>query len=794
MENKICKLINKRIIILDGASGTELNKRGMPNGACPEKWCIENPRVIGEIHSDYEKAGADIIYACTFGANRVKLSQYKTGNVFHINKTLASIARKSVSRKTLVAGDIGPTGNFVRPFGNMDFEEAVNVFKEQVKGLLAGGVDLFVIETMMDIQEARAALIAVRELTDKFTMVTMTYEKHGRTLGGNDPASSIITLQSLGANAVGCNCSTGPIGMKKIISEMTPYAKVPIVAKPNAGMPKLIGQKTYFDMDPKNFAILGKELIKSGASIIGGCCGTTPRHIYELGKELKSIKPKTPLGKDVKALSSARSYFIIGKDLSIIGERINPTGKKQLKKELLNNKMSTVRKLSKEQEHDGANLLDVNVGTPGINEKKAMLEAISNISIITDLPLVIDSSDVSVIEKALRFYPGRALINSISGEGKKIDKLLKLAKKYGAMFILLPILGKKIPETLPERKRVINKILKNAFKLKFTKNDIVIDALTMSLSSDSKAPLVTLDTIKWCSEKLRMSTVIGLSNVSFGMPSRSIINSSFLYMAKKKGLTLAIADPSTSKPKKNETAIKLLLDQDKDGIKFIKKYSEKYKTKKSEKAHLPPGKEVYKTIVEGERESMRQVVKRALDSGEKASYIVEKRMIPAIVTVGKLFDKKEYFLPQLIASAETMKEGFKMLEPILKKDKTTRKKKAIILMATVKGDIHDIGKNIVSLVLENHGFKIIDLGKDVSSKKIIQAIIRYSPDIVGLSALMTTTMVSMKEVVNMAKREGLKCKFMVGGAVLDKAYAGSIGAEYGKDGVEAVKLAKKLSR
>ena len=794
MRNKIYKLINKKTIILDGASGTELNKRGMPGGACPETWCVENPKVISSIHSDYEKSGADIVYTCTFGANRVKLAQYNASNVFHINKTLASIARKSVSKNTLVAGDIGPTGNFVRPFGNMDFEETVNVFKEQIKGLLAGGVDLFVIETMMDIQEARAALIAVRELTDKFTMVTMTYEKHGRTLGGNDPASSIITLQSLGANAVGCNCSTGPIGMKKIISEMKPYAKVPIVAKPNAGMPKLIGQRTYFDMDPKNFAILGKELIRAGANIIGGCCGTTPGHIHELGKRVKHIKPKMPLEKDIKALSSARSYFAIGKNLSIIGERINPTGKKKLKKELLNNKMSIVRKFSKEQEHNGASLLDVNVGAPGISEKEAMLEAISNISVITDLPLVIDSSDVNVIEKALRFYPGRALINSISGESKKIDKLLKLAKKYGAMFILLPILGKKIPETFFERKKVINKILKEALKNGFTKNDIIIDALTMSLSSDPKAPLVTLDTIEWCSKTLKMSTVIGLSNVSFGMPSRSIINSSFLYLAKEKGLTFAIADPSISKPKKNEAAIKLLLNKDKNGSNFIEKYSKKSKKSQDKKIHLTPGKEVYKIIIEGEKESIKQAVKRVLNSSEKASYILEKRMIPAIVTVGKLFDKKEYFLPQLIASAETMKEGFKVLEPILKKDKTIRKEKAIILMATVKGDIHDIGKNIVSLVLKNHGFKIIDLGKDVSSKKIIQAIRKYSPDIVGLSALMTTTMVSMKEVVNMANREGLKCKFMVGGAVLDRAYAGLIGAEYGKDGVEAIKLAKKLSR
>lgn len=786
--SRLKELLKRRIVILDGAAGTELKKRGMPNGVCSEKWCLENPDVLKNVHKGYVEAGSDIVYTCTFGANRLKLSEYNVKDVVSVNRKLASLAKKAVGKKALIAGDIGPTGEFVKPFGPLDFEKAVNIFKEQVKGLLLGGVDLFVIETMMDIQEARAALIAVKELTNKFTIVTMTYEKHGRTLNGNDPISSLITLQSLGADAVGCNCSTGPKDMIKIVSTMKPYATVPIVAKPNAGIPRLVGDETIFNMKEKEFGSFGKKLVSCGVNIIGGCCGTASGHIVNLKRSLSKAKSISPGKKTISALSSARgSVLLDNKTFNLLGERINPTGKKVLQKELLQGKFSLVRQIAKDQEKEGASLLDVNVGVPGINEKKVMNEVISVLSIATNLPLAIDSSRYEVIESALRLYPGRALINSISGEAKKIKKSLMLAKKYGAMFILLPISGKEIPETFSKRKRVIKKILKEAKKMGFEKDDVAIDGLAMAISYNSKAALEAFRTIEWCSKKLKCNTIIGLSNISFGMPKRHLINKVFLAMLKKKGLTLAIADPLDNKNIKEKLTENLLLN--KNNGKFIKKYSVK---KEKEKQISSKEKSVFQIVLEGDKDGINPRLKRAINSGIPAFKLLNNQMIPAVIKVGDLFDRKEYFLPQLIASAETMEKGIKYLEPLLKKGELGKRKKAIILMATVEGDIHDIGKNIVTLMLKNHGFQIIDLGKDVSVKKITSAIKTHSPDIVGLSALMTTTMVNMQEVLQAAKKEKLKCKFMVGGAVLNRVYAASIGAEYAKDGVDAVRVVQRL--
>ena len=783
--------------MLDGAVGTELYKRGMPSGISPEKWCLQNPDILEAVHLEYKRAGADILYTCTFGANRIKLSRDRITNIVFVNKKLASLAKKAAGRDVLVAGDIGPTGEFIKPFGNLDFDKAVDVFKEQVRGLLLGGVDLFVIETMMDIQEARAALIAVKELTDKFTIVTMTYEKHGRTLNGTDPVSALITLQSLGADAVGCNCSTGPRDMARIISKMKPYAKIPLVAKPNAGFPKLVKGETRFDMGSKRFAGFAKEFVSRGANMMGGCCGTTPEHIYELKKALKGVRPVKPVRSSICALSSARGYFIPGEDkpFAVVGEKINPTGKKKMQKDLLHGKMELVRQAAKEQERNGASLLDVNVGAAGVDEKKAICKAISILSVITNLPLVIDSTDVDAIERALRLYPGRALINSISGEEKRAKKLFSLAKKYGAMFILLPIDGKVIPATFTERKKVIKKLYTEALRNGFTKDDIVIDGLVMAFSSDHRAPCETLKTIEWSLKTLKCKTIVGLSNVSFGMPKREIINASFLKLAKEKGLTLAIADPLVLKGRSDRLATNLLLAKDEGGRKFIGRYSKKESTKKEKVlSSVFSGGHIFRAIIDGDKENIKAIVKKVISKGITPSVILKKHMVPAIIKVGKLFDRKEYFLPQLIASAETMKKGFQCLEPLLKKHELNYRKKSIVLIATVKGDIHDIGKNIVALLLRNHGFKIVDLGKDVSAGKIINEIKRYSPDVVGLSALMTTTMVNMKDVINLSSRLSKRPIFMVGGAAVTKAYALSIGAQYARDGVDAVRIADRAGK
>ena len=488
-KTKIISLLKKKILILDGATGTELQKRGMPSGVCPEVWCLDHPEVIQEIYRAYAEAGSDIVYTCTFGANRFKLGQYGIENVRKINKQMALLARAAVGGKTFIAGDIGPTGHFVEPFGDLEFERAVHAFKEQVRGLLEGGVDLLVIETMMDIQEARAALIAIRETTDLFAMVTMTYEKNGRTLNGTDPVTALITLQSLGADAVGCNCSTGPDSMMPLIAAMKPWARIPLLAKPNAGMPRLIGKQTVFDMSPKDFAAFGKLFVKAGVNLIGGCCGTTPAHIGALKRATAKAKPRVPCLHAISAVSSSRHYRILdqNKSLMIVGERLNPTGKKTLQQELLEGRMTLVRQIAREQENQGADLLDVNVGVPGIDEVKTIRQVISLLSTSTALPLVIDSPKMETIEAALRYYPGRALINSISGEKEKLRKLLPLAAKYGAMFILLPLTEGEIPETAEKRKIIIREICREAGRFGLTKDDFVVDGLVMTVASNPQA-------------------------------------------------------------------------------------------------------------------------------------------------------------------------------------------------------------------------------------------------------------------------------------------------------------------
>jgi 5-methyltetrahydrofolate--homocysteine methyltransferase len=790
----IKKLLEKKVLVLDGATGTQLQKRGMPQGVCPEKWCLDNSDLLGGVHSDYQRSGSDIVYASTFGANRFKLGEYNIGNVEEVNKELVRIAKKSVGRKALVAGDIGPTGQLVKPFGNLDFEEAIQTYKEQVKGLLAGGVDLFVIETMLDIQEARAALIAVKELCDKFTIVTMTYEEGGRTLNGTDPLTALVTLQSLGADAIGCNCSTGPEQMLEFIKAMKPAAGVPLVAKPNAGIPKLIDNKTVFDMGPSEFASFANELIGAGVNMLGGCCGTTPEHINEVKKKISGVKPIIPVRASISAISSARETVVLSKEgaISIIGEKINPTGKKKFQGELTQGKFSYIRQQALEQQKWGAKLLDVNVGAPGIDEEKTMLAVIELLVTITGLPLVIDSSNIAVIEKALRFYPGRALINSISAEKEKLKKLLPLVKKYGAMFIALPLGDKEMPRLFKRRKQIIEHIFKEAAKFGFGKDDIVVDGMVMTVSSDSSAPEQTLKTIEWCSQVLDCNTIIGLSNVSFGLPQRKIVNATFLAMAQEKGLSMVIADPCGLEPITDKWALDLLTGKDKDARNFIDHFKEEAGEVKKEKKEeiISIEDRISRAILEGNREDIQMLVKEAIDSGYMPYGLINDIMIPTITKVGELFDKKEYFLPQLIASAETMKEGFEYIQTFLTEEEG--EKREIILLATVKGDIHDIGKNIVALMLKNHGFKVIDLGKDVSAEKIIEEIKKHNPLIVGLSALMTTTMVNMKEVVELAKKERQDVKFIVGGAVVTRNYAQSIDADYAKDGVEAVKVVKKL--
>jgi len=799
-KNRIKSLLKKGILILDGATGTELQKRGMPGGVCPEAWCAEHPQVLQEVQRAYAAAGAEIIYTCTFGANRLKLGEYGITDVRGLNEKMARLSRRAVGPGVLIAGDIGPTGRFVEPFGDLPFEEAVAVFKEQVAGLLAGGVNLFVIETMMDIQEARAALLAVKETGDYFTCVTMTYEPGGRTLNGTDPVTALITLQSLGADAVGCNCSAGPAEMLPWIAAMKSCATVPLVAKPNAGLPRLIGKTTHFDMDAAEFGAWAAPFAQAGVNLLGGCCGTTPEHIAAIKAATAGQSPEPPRRRALGAVSSARTHLLLdrSKPLFVIGERLNPTGKKQLQQELRDGKMSLVRQMAREQESQGAELLDVNVGVPGIDEPPAMQAVIKAVTASSTLPLVIDSPKLATIEAALRLYPGRALINSISGEREKVEKLLPLAAKYGAMFILLPLTDGEIPAAAAGRAAIVRQVYKEARRYGYTKEDIVVDGLVMTVAANADAPVETLKTVSWASRSFGCRTVLGVSNVSFGLPERKWLNAAMLVLAQAMGLNMAIVNPAGEELQAVKRAADVLMGKDRQATRYIAAYAGS--AAGTDGAAVPagggkpaagkeaaPAERIYQAILEGNREDIVALIAAALPT-LAAGELVDKQMIPAIMRVGELYEKQTYFLPQLMASAEAMKKGLAHLEPLLQAAADRPAGKGRIILATVQGDIHDIGKNIVALMLRNHGYEVIDLGKDVAAGTLLKAIKKHRPRVVGLSALMTTTMTAMPDVIAAARRQGLAVPFILGGAVVTAAYAESLGAAYARDSVEAVRV------
>ena len=788
------RIFDRRVVVFDGATGTELQSAGMPAGVCPEQWCLENPEVLSAVHAAYVKAGAAVVYSATFGANRFKLGQYGLTDVQSINRRLAQLAKKAAG-KALVAGSIGPTGKFVEPFGDLCFDEAVAVFTEQIKGLKSGGADLVVIETMLDIQEARAALLACREAGNMPAIVTMTFERDGRTLNGTDPVSALITLQSLGARAIGCNCSTGPEQMLSCIEAMKPYATVPLVAKPNAGIPRIKGEKTVFDMQPAEFGRWAAKLVKAGANAVGGCCGTTPLHIKAVAAAVKKIKPIGPRINSLSAVSSARRACIFAEQgrLIVVGECLNPTGKKALQEELRQGKMSLVRSLAKEQERQGADLLDVNAGVPGIDEEKTVRHMLSTLAVATDLPLVIDSSNPKVIETALRLYPGRALINSISAEPQKARRLFKLARHYGAMAILLPLTGKKIPATFNQRRNVIQQLLKAAGQAGLSRADVVVDGLVLAVSSQGQAGKETLATLAWCRNSAGVHTIAGLSNVSFGMPERGLLNAAFLAMARAQGLSLVIANPLKPEIRQQVLATDFLLGHDPDAQTFLRFCQSQTQKAAQELKDLTPLEQVSQAILEGNREDIIGLLEKALAAGLAAESLMQDVLVPAITQVGDLYEKKQYFLPQLIASAEAMKKAVAYLEPRLFNTEAYQGKKIAVILATVQGDIHDIGKNIVGLMLKNHGFDVIDLGKDVSTDTIITTLKKTKAVLVGLSALMTTTMVNMDEVIKKAKQAGIDCRFVLGGAVVTEDYARKLGAGYARDGVAAVRMFKQLS-
>lgn len=807
------ELVKKGPVLLDGATGTNLQKAGMPVGVCPEQWILENSEVLIDLQKRYVEAGTDILFAPTFTASRIKLKEYGLeDHLEEMNRKLVALSKEAAKgTNALVAGDLTMTGEQLYPLGDLMFEDLVDVYKEQAKIIAEAGADLFVVETMMSLQECRAAVLAIREVCDLPVMVSLTYNEDGRTLYGTDPVTAVVVMQSLGADAVGMNCSTGPEAMLEPIAKMAEYATIPLLAKPNAGMPELIDGQTVFNVEPEEFAEVGKKLVEEGAAIIGGCCGTTPEHIRALKEAVKGIPVKAPLQTKRRMLTSERKSVEITLDgrFMVIGERINPTGKKKLQAELKEGSLNLVRTMALEQEENGASILDINMGMNGIDEKEMMLRTIYEVTSTVDCPLCIDSSHVDIIEAALRIYPGRALINSISLEKEKFEKLLPIAKKYGAMFILLPLSDEGLPKDSAEKHGIIRTIMDEAVRIGMAKEDIIVDGLVATIGANPNAALECFETFSYCKNELELPTACGLSNISFGLPERTYVNTAFLTMAIANGLTMAIANPSQELLMNAAFASDMLLNKKESDIRYIERMnflSEKYAGMERVMVQKTPagtsaaggetrkestGSGVFQAVLKGNKEHVLEEVKKMLDGGAKPDEIINEHLIAAINEVGELFDKKKYFLPQLISSANTMKLAIEYLEPMLERSNTEAM--ATIVVATVEGDIHDIGKNLVVLMLKNYGYHVIDLGKDVPADVIVDTAMNEGAKVIGLSALMTTTMMRMKDVVELAKEKGCTAKIVIGGAAITESFSDEIGADgYSKDAAECVKLVERL--
>ena len=828
-------LIKQKILVLDGATGTNLQKAGMPTGVCPEKWILEHKDIMIELQMNYINAGSNIIYAPTFSGNRIKLEEYGLDkDLEKMNLELVALSKEAVAKtgyRAYVAGNLTMTGRQLYPIGKLSLEELIDVYKEQIAVLVKADVDLLVVETMMSLAEARAAVIAAKETCELPIVVSMTYNEDGRTLYGTPPEVAVTVLQSLGVDAIGVNCSTGPAEMIPLVAKIKEYANIPILAKPNAGMPELIDGETVYAMTPEEFAEYGRQLVEAGANLIGGCCGTTKDHISALARIVRLTEvPEIDTTKR-RVLASERQLLDIDIDgrFFVVGERINPTGKKKLQEELRNDSLDMVVKMAEEQEEKGAAVLDINVGMNGIDEDAMMQKVIYEVTNTVNLPLCIDSSYVEVIEHALRIYPGRALINSISMEQLKMEKLMPIAKKYGAMFILLPLSDEGLPKDIEEKKTIITTIYDRAIEMGFSKEDIIVDGLVATVGANKKAALETLETIEFCKNEMGLPTICGLSNISFGLPERGFVNTAFLTMAIAKGLTMAIANPSQGLLMNAAFASDLLMNKEGADVAYIenvkpmvdvagnvgtgtgaatgkntvtgdgrKGASSSASNNSGEKDGNISGQgdvnksQLYMNVLKGNKRTMVNDTKKFLEEGFEPQALIEQHLIPAINEVGVLFDKKKYFLPQLIASAEAMELAVSELEPLLPKAEAG-KEKATIVIATVEGDIHDIGKNLVAMMLRNYGYRVIDMGKDVPKEEIVDMAVKEKADVIALSALMTTTMMRMKDVVEYVKELGLNIKVVIGGAVITQSFADEIGADgYSKDAAEACKVVEKL--
>lgn len=794
--------VRERVLVLDGAMGTMLQERGLKAGQSPEELNLALPDVVAGVHQAYLASGAEIIVTNTFGGNREKLSHYGLeGRLREINRAGVTLARNAAGKDAYVAASIGPTGRFVEPVGDLSFDRMAAIFREQAETLIEAGTDLITLETFLDIKEIRAALIAIREISPTIPVIAMlTFDDNGRSVLGTPPETAAITLEAAGADIIGSNCGLGIDGIYEILCSMRRVTSLPLISQANAGLPILKDGKTFFPGTPREMAAFQDRLLDLGVRVIGGCCGTTPEHIRAMRDALngKNRPFSQSTGEQGTTYLSSRSGFIAigdGYPAAIIGERINPTGKKGFAAELREGKVSYIRREAMEQSAAGATLLDVNVGTPGIDEPAVMEQAVFCVTGAVTLPLVLDSSNPEALERGLKAVDGKALVNSVSGEEKSLRRVLPLVKKYGAAVIGLTLDEKGIPATAEERVAIAARILDAAQKIGIPKQNIFIDCLALTVSAEQKQASETLKAIRTVKARLGVKTALGVSNISFGLPCRPLISSTFLAMALEAGLDAAIINPKERAMMDSWRSAMVLLQKDPRASAYIEAYRDKptegANTEQSSRMPLDIRGLLTQAVIEGDQENIISLVEQAFSEGLTPLQISNEGLLPGLEEVGRRFGKNQLFLPQVMLSAETMQAAFARLKEEMRQGSLESNGK--ILMATVEGDIHDIGKNIVCTLLENHGFEVIDLGKNVPAERILAEARELRVDAVGLSALMTTTMAEMENVIRKLREEGIKTFTMVGGAVVTQEYADEIGADlYARDAMEAVSKIKKL--
>lgn len=831
MSGDITSLLRERVLILDGAMGTMLQERGMQPGQCPELFGVENAQTLRDIHRLYIDAGADIIQTNTFGGNAYKLAEYGLDQrVEEINAEAVRIARESSRQRAWVAASIGPTGKLLQPMGEASFDDLYEAFTQQIMACERAGADLISIETMTDLGEMRAALIAARTNSRLPVLAHMTFEPGGRSMMGTDPLTALIVLEALNPLAIGANCSGGALQLLPVIQQMGRCTDRFLSVEPNAGLPRLVNGVTVFPDSPEDMAEYALRLREAGASIIGGCCGTTPQHIQAMARILKGLAPTVRNPGKLYAFASRSRHILLGHDypLAFIGERINPTARKKLAQDIKEGRMQMVVEEARKQAENGAPILDVNMGVPGIDEAESMKKAVLEIQAAVDIPLSIDSTDPKALEEGLKHFVGRALINSTTGESKQLDTVLPLAKKYGAAVLGLCLDERGIPEEAEGRVEIARHIYQRAKAYGLRDEDIYVDTLVKTASAEQGQVMETIRALQLVKQELGVGTVLGVSNVSHGLPARDVLNAAYLAMAWAAGLDLPILNPFDERMMAATRAAGVLLNRDPGCNHYIEAYRDAPSGAKAVRRHpiceqcnIPSlmtsvavtdpvaeqrkeavaadpasvgdslTQRMQEAVLQGQRDGVEGLIDEALHQGMEPLAIVNQGLIPGIERAGELYDLKRFFLPQLMMAAETMKKAFAKIRPLLKEE--AGEAGGVVIMATVEGDIHDIGKNIVCVLLENYGFKVIDLGKDVPAEVILATAEKEKADIIGLSALMTTTMPRMTEVIQGVTSRSLPCKVMVGGAVLTEDYARQIGADgYSADARAAVSVAQRL--